>query len=214
MALSRLRLGRLRQRDITLIIVGLTVLLGVLWYFYLYTPVQDEIEELHSRVDTLSLQVQRGEAARRNLPGLREEIAELDQQRQDFLRQLPTQSDVSDLLDLLRESAIATQVTLNSLGQSSAGPEQVENVRPLGFTMSTTGTFAQTMAFLEELETLERFTKVRQVSISVDGSDSANPANPDLITNYGFTVYVYTGDISSLAAVPGGETVAAGRGGG
>jgi hypothetical protein len=46
------------------------------------------------------------------------------------------------------------------------------------------------MAFLGELEELQRFTKIRQVALNLgEGGGS----DPELSANFGFTVYVFTG---------------------
>ena len=176
MKLGKFDLRNLRQRDIAIVCIVLTVIAAGLWYFYMYRPTLDEATELENRISTLTLQVQRGEAARENLPALREEVALLEIEREIFLSQLPRESEVASLLDQLRESATASQVLLDGISQGNVS-EGVQDVRPLGFTLSTTGTFGRTMAFLQRLEELQRFTKVRQIGFSVP-SAAENAADP------------------------------------
>lgn len=190
MKLGPLDLSKLRQRDLALICIALTVAAAVLWYFYMYKPTLDEASELETRVETLGLQVQRGEAARDNLPNLRNEVAMLELEREVFLSELPTESEVAALLDEVRLAATDTDVVLDSISQGNAN-EAIQEVRPIGFNLSTTGTFGETMSFLDTLEDLQRFTKVRQVGYSVS-SEGGN--DPDLSANYAFTVYVFTGN--------------------
>jgi Tfp pilus assembly protein PilO len=186
---SRFSLSRLRQRDWAIIFIVLSLVGAGLWYWFMYRPTQDRIAELEAEVARLDTQIERGEAARRNLPALRLAVAELEQDRRDFLTQLPTESEIADYIDTLRVSAADTEVIVNSLGQGGGG-EDIQDVRPIGFNLATSGPFTETMAFLGTLEELQRFTKIEQVSLSV--SEEAD--DPTLNASFGFTVYVFTGE--------------------
>jgi len=87
---SRFSLARLRQRDWAIIFIVLAVVGAGLWYWFMYRPTQDRIAELEAEIARLDTQIERGEAARRNLPALRLAVAELEQDRREFLTQLPT----------------------------------------------------------------------------------------------------------------------------
>lgn len=182
-------LRNLRQRDIAIILVVLTVIGGALWYFYLYQPAQDRIAELESEILRLDVEIRRGEDARRNLPELRLAVALLEEERRVFLSQLPTESQVANVIDDLRVSAEAAGVVVQSFSQGG-GSETIQNVRPIGFTVAASGTFGETMGFLGVLEGLQRYTKLNQVGLSVAADDTDDP---DLSSNVGFTVYVFTG---------------------
>lgn len=182
-------LRKLRQRDVAIIFIVVTVIAAVLWYFYMYRPTQDRIQTLESDIARLDTEIQRGEQARANLPDLRNAVAQLEQDRRDFLSQLPKESDISGLIDQLRTSASDSDITVNSFSQGNA-QESIQDVRPIGFTVATQGTFTKTMDFLGKLEALQRFTKINQVGLNVQDNTSSNP---DLGATFGFTVYVFTG---------------------
>ena len=196
MNLGNFNLRNLRQRDIAILAIVVTIAAALLWYFYMYRPTQDQIASLQKDIAQLETQIQRGEQARRNLPDLRAAVAQLEQDRRDFLAQLPKESDISGLIDQLRTSAAASKVTVDSFAQGSA-QSSVQDVRPIGFTIATTGNFTDTMGFLGKLEALQRFTKIHQVGLNVKGNSTSNP---DLSASFNFTVYVYTGKD------PGGAT--------
>jgi len=182
-------LRNLRQRDIAILAIVLSIVAALLWYFYMYRPTQDRITTVQNDIVQLNTQIQRGEQARRNLPDLRAAVAQLEQDRRTFLAQLLKEIDISGLIDQLRASAADSQVTVNSFGQGG-GQGSVQDVRPIGFTIATTGTFVNTMDFLGKLEALQRFTKIHQVGLNVQGNATNNP---DLNASFNFTVYVYTG---------------------
>src|SRR5690554_4228145 len=182
-------LRRLRQRDIAIIMIVLSLLLAVLWFFYMYQPTQERISTLESDIARLDVDIRRGEDARRNLPDLRLAVAQLEQDRLDFLAQLPRESDVAGLIDALRVSAIDSDMLVNGFSQGSAS-ESIQDVRPIGFQIGLQGTFQQTMAFLGRLEEMQRFAKVQRVGLNLDDNTSADPL---INSDFGFTVYVYTG---------------------
>ncbi|NLG07896.1 MAG: type 4a pilus biogenesis protein PilO [Deinococcales bacterium] len=182
-------LRRLRQRDIAIIMIVLSLLLAVLWFFYMYQPTQERISTLESDIARLDVDIRRGEDARRNLPDLRLAVAQLEQDRLDFLAQLPRESDVAGLIDALRVSAIDSDMLVNGFSQGSAS-ESIQDVRPIGFQIGLQGTFQQTMAFLGRLEEMQRFAKIQRVGLNLDDNTSADPL---INSDFGFTVYVYTG---------------------
>jgi type IV pilus assembly protein PilO len=188
---NRLNLRNIRQRDISIAILVLTVLLGVLWYFYMYQPAQDRIAQLDGQIAGLNQQILVGERARDSIEQLQADIAELSARRIAFLRALPRESEVAALLEQLRLGADVAGVVFNSVSQGGAGGEQIQDVRPIGFTVSTSGNYLSTMNFLSILERLQRFTKIRQVGLAIDEEGLVDPL---LNATYDFTVYVFTGD--------------------
>ncbi len=184
------KLRNLRQRDVALLVLAATVLGAALWYFYLYKPVQTRISGLEDEITQLDLQITRGEAAQANLPILREAVEELKADGRAFLEQLPRENNIAALIDELKDGAESASVTLDAISRGSGG-EEVQDVRPIGINISTQGTYAQTMTFLETLETLRRFTKIGQVDLSLQDEGVLDPA---LSATYTFTVYVFTGE--------------------
>lgn len=184
-------LSNLRQRDIALLVVILTLAAAILWGFYVYKPALERIEQLETEIANLDRQITEGEAARRNLPELRLAVAEAEQERLAFLAELPRESEVAALLDSLRASATSADVVFQSISESGARGEDIQGIRPLGFNVNTTGRYGETVTFLGSLERMQRFTKINQVSLSAQDDESTNP---ELSANYAFTVYVFTGD--------------------
>jgi len=189
MRLGNFSLRNLRQRDWAIIFIVLSLLVGVLWYFYMYKPTQEQIATLEDDVARLDIEIRRGEDARRNLPDLRLAVAQLEEDRRVFLSELPRESDIAGLIDQVRVSASESDVLVNSFSQGNA-QESIQDVRPIGFTVATQGTFGETMTFLTRLEELQRFTKIQQVGLNLEDNTSRDPM---INATYAFTVYVYTG---------------------
>ncbi len=186
---------KLRGRELALVAISAAVLLGMLWYFYLYTPTKAQIELLAAENSALEADIEVGRAARANLPGLRAEVAKLKEQRDVFLAQLPEQNEVAELLDQLRSAARDNEVSFTGLQNSGAGSEIVPGVRLLNFTLATEGSYNRTIRFLRSLEALPRFTRVQRVGLNTATEETADPT---LTASYDFTVYVYTGSDPAL----------------
>lgn len=191
MNLKNFDIKSLKQRDISIIIIVLTIVLAGLWYLYMFKPIQARISDLKVRKIDLEAQIKAGERAKADLPHIKEDLVRLDAEFRAFLSELPNKDDIASLIKTLRQEANGTDITLESLSQSRANLSEIEGVRPIDFSLSTKGKYGSTMAFLRNLENLKRFTKVKQVGLSVDSKDSDNP---DITANYEFVVFVYTGE--------------------
>lgn len=190
-SLKSLKMPKLRQRDITLVLIVLSLLIAVAWYFYMFTPTRDRISELDNRIESLAAEVRQGEIAKANLPQLEESLAQAKQARDDFLAELPLESEVAALLDSFSEEASTYNISLSSINQTGSRSQAIPDVRSLGFSLASTGSFASTLGFLGSLESLKRFTKVESVNFSVNNDGTTD--NPDLSTTYSLSVFVYTG---------------------
>lgn len=189
MARRGMNVRQLRQRDVALIMLVLSILAAVAWYFYMYSPTTDKITELENEIERLDLDIRRGEDARRNLPDLRLAVADLEQDRIEFLAELPRESDVAGLIDSLRISAAESELLVNSFSQGGAS-DSVQDVRPIGFQVALEGPFLKTMEFLSRLEGMQRYTKIQRVGLNLSDTDSPDP---NISSDFGFTVYVFTG---------------------
>ena len=205
LSLSNFNLKKLRQRDITIIIGVITLLLGVLWWFYMFQPSKARVAELDTQIVALNEEIDIGERAKANLPQLEEQLAQAQADKAEFLRQLPRASEVSSLIETLRQTASTQGVVLTSLNQGAVTDGVIQDIRSIDFSLATSAPYLPTMAFLDTLEGLKRFTKVRQVGLSKtdEGID-----NPILDANFDFSVYVYTGGetVAETAPESSGET--------
>ena len=190
LSLGNFSLRSIRQRDWTIIVIVLTILGAVAWYYWMFTPTQDRIANLELEVEQLNADIQVGKTARANLEELEIDIDQARADRDAFLVLLPNESEVSNLIETLRQTAVSTGIELSSIDQAGGLGAEIQDVRALGFSLATEGKFGETMAFTDALENLRRFTRVQQVDLSIteDGIE-----NPDLNANYDFAVYVYTG---------------------
>ncbi|MGL4608691.1 MAG: type 4a pilus biogenesis protein PilO [Trueperaceae bacterium] len=203
LSLSNFDVRKLKQRDITIAVLVLTVLLGILWYFYMFNPTKERIATLETENAALQTEIEVGEAAKANLPLLEEQLAQAQADKADFLATLPTEDEVANLIETLRQSASNNSVDLTSLSQGGAGEDEVPDIRSISFNLATSGKFLNTSAFLDTLENLKRFTKVRQVGFTLEDQGILDP---NLNTTYDFNVYVYTGSETADPEIASGAS--------
>jgi len=182
---------RLKQRDLAIIIAILCIAAAAAWWQFMRQPSMERISTLKTEITAIEKDIGVAKRAKLELPGLREEIEELEQERIAFLRELPTENEVAQLVSRLRLAALDTDVLLTQVGSGTGIKDSVQGVRPLGFSVATLGHYPNTLGFLRQLESFQRFTKITQVGFSVDEQGIANPR---LNTNYDFVVYAFVGN--------------------
>ena len=176
-------LARLGQREWALLAMVLTALLGLLWYYLLIVPTRQEIATVRQEIDRLTIERNRGLQARRALPELRATIAALQAQRLAFLRALPREERLAEVLSEVLQDAEASGVVVRSFTRS----------------LALEAPFPETYAYLRRLEDLSRFSTLSGLNLSVQSQE----ANPTLATSLTLTVYVLA---QGVEAETGGST--------
>jgi len=183
---------RLKQRDLAIIIAVLCMVAVGAWWQFMRQPSQQRITTLKDDIVKVEKDIEVANRAKRELPNLREQIAGLEAERVAFLQELPTENEVAQLVSRLRIAAINSNVLMTQVGSATSNnTDGVQGVRPLPFSVSTSGNYPSTLTFLRQLESFQRFTKIRQVDFAVDDDGIADPK---LNTNYDFVVYAFVGN--------------------
>ncbi len=175
-----------------------------------------EQDEVSKRDDFEKLQ---GQAA--NLEPLKQQLAQMEQQLQQMLRQLPSKTEMPELIVDISQTALATGIT-NELFQpgEEAAPEEFYAEKPIELKM--VGTYHQFGAFVSGVASLPRVVIMTMHDISLKPRDNVQgPQNdkkpvsigPNTILELKGTVktYRYRDEEETAAAAPaGGAAPAAG----
>lgn len=202
-------LARMGQREWAIVAMVAALLLGMLWYFFITQPLQGRIPELQAEIDRLTIERDRGRAAQRALPQLRETIARLEAERQQFLRELPPTEQLGRVLAGLAQTARESGVVLRALNRSPGDNQGVANVRATNLALQVESPFPELYVFLRNLEAFQRFATISGLNLSLGGAggaSAADPTNPTINTSLTMTVYTYTGQ-----AQQGGQPSGGGR---
>jgi Tfp pilus assembly protein PilO len=204
-------LSKLSGQIIALIVIGVSVLVAVVWYFTLYTNTLAESDGLRTEIATLNDQKQVGERARTNVVQLCQIVTDLQRQKAEFLQALPSNEQFSSLLDTLRNQARATQGEINSIARgvgAAAGSAVPAGVKAINVSMAFQGTLDSIRGLLGSLEQQQRFLRVETLSMAQAGtqlSPTGQPvavSNPALSSQMVMTAYVYDNPNRDAAAAP------------
>lgn len=205
--------------------IGFCVALGLLILFLMWNFLTRpkggtleglELDEVSKRDDFEKLQ---GQAA--NLEPLKQQLAQMEQQLQQMLRQLPSKTEMPELIVDISQTALATGIT-NELFQpgEEAAPEEFYAEKPIELKM--VGTYHQFGAFVSGVASLPRVVIMTMHDISLKPRDNVQGAQsdkkpvsigPNTILELKGTVktYRYRDEEETAAAAPaGGAAPAAG----
>lgn len=187
-------LARLGQREWALIAIALTLAVALLWYFLLIVPLRQETELVRQEITTLIPERDRGRQAQRALPELRAAIAQLQAERQAFLRALPREERLAQVLSEILGEAVRSGVTVRSFTRSPTSAP-VPEVRAVNLALSLEAPFGETYTYLRRLEGLSRFSSLSGLNLSVQGQD----LDPTLSTSLTLTLYMLAKDLEAQA---------------
>ena len=142
-----------QQYKIALCAVIAAAIVGLVWYFF----VTGQREELHKReYEEAGLrqdfETKQGRAA--NLEPLKQQLAQMEQQLQQMLRQLPSKTEMPDLIIDISQTALATGITNELFQPGPETPKEFYAEKPIQLRM--VGTYHQFGAFVSGVASLPR----------------------------------------------------------
>lgn len=201
---------RLEPKHIFFLVLALSFLALGLWYTFRYQARQQEITLLKSDIEAAQLKVTQYRQADAQLPGLREEVAALRQERAEFVAALPQNNEMAQLLSEMRSNAQAsgTQIQGVNVSGGTATTDLPGGVRPIPISMNMGGTYSEVFRTLRAMETMNRFTTIDQLTLQ---SPEATSFNPELGGTLNMTVYTFDPSLAPppAAAVPADASAAA-----
>ncbi len=171
----------------TVVVVGgavLAVLLGL--YFLAFLPRLTALTQVNRQLRAKSIQLAEVEQTAARLPVAQRQHAETEAQLREVERRIPGSLEVHELVAELNSAMQASGVQLVEIAFPEAQPAQtgpqprpgapagqVVDMQEVPFSLRVRGTFAQTVAFMGQLETLPRVVAVQTLGISEPTSRAA-----------------------------------------
>lgn len=200
-------LSKLKQRDIALIAIFVTVLLIIIWYFSFYSPVRAEIDTKKTQLTDLQTQVASAQAIARQVPQLTKAVAELKIQQEEFSRSLPKTQEIGNLLRDLQGNLAASGSEILSVNQTPGIAVNLPpGVQAIGIDMNLRSTFDSLFQSLQALEGMQRYSNVDKLTISLQGDPES--LDPKLSSTMNMTVYTFDPAAASTAPLQPGATPA------
>jgi type IV pilus assembly protein PilO len=150
------------------VLVGL-LLFGLLWWV-LTRSKGEELEGLEHQEADLRQEFQTKEGRAANLEPLKLQLAQMEQQLQQMLRQLPSKTEMPDLIVDISQTALATGLTSELFQPGPETPKEFYAEKPIALRM--VGTYHQFGAFVSGVASLPRVVILTMHDISL------RPKNP------------------------------------
>ncbi|MGO4263377.1 type 4a pilus biogenesis protein PilO [Lysobacter sp. TAB13] len=160
-----------RQAQIIFCAVVGIVIIGLAWWLFV-SDKRTELEGLERKETELrtTFETKQGRAA--NLEPLKQQLTQMEQQLQQMLRQLPSKTEMPDLIVDISQTALATGIS-NELFQPGAEvPKEFYAEKPIALRM--VGTYHQFGAFVSGVASLPRVVIMTMHDISLKPKGSNN----------------------------------------
>lgn len=163
-------LGMLRQRKVVIsAAVALFVLL--IWVVAIFDPVSHKLSSVNTQVQAAQAEQATLQTRLDRLRIYSKESAQFEALAQRLSAAVPPTTDIYDYITAISNAASSTGVKVESIAPSTNSSAKGVTVIPV--TVSATGTYGQTLAFIKALDALPRLTVIDQVAISGGGTGSS-----------------------------------------
>ncbi|TCT24718.1 type 4a pilus biogenesis protein PilO [Thermomonas haemolytica] len=163
-------------REAQLVFCGLLALvIVVIAWFLAISGQRDELKRLEAQESDLRTEFETKQGRAANLEPLKQQLAQMEQQLQQMLRQLPSKTEMPDLIVDISQTALATGIQ-NDLFQP--GPEAKQEFyaeKPIMLRM--VGTYHQFGAFVSGVASLPRVVIMTMHDISLQPKKSKDNPN-------------------------------------
>ncbi len=151
------------------VMVGL-VIFGLLWWLFIRDK-STELEGLERQETDLRAEFETKQGRAANLQPLKLQLAQMEQQLQQMLRQLPSKTEMPDLIVDISQTALATGISNELFQPGPETPKEFYAEKPISLRM--VGTYHQFGAFVSGVASLPRVVILTMHDISL------KPKNPD-----------------------------------
>jgi type IV pilus assembly protein PilO len=160
------------------VIIALLILFLGWWLF-----VRDklaELETLEAKETELRAEFESKQGQAANLEPLKQQLAQMEEQLKQMLRQLPSKTEMPDLIVDISQTALATGITNELFQPGPEIPKEFYAEKPIALRM--VGTYHQFGGFVSGVATLPRVVIMTMHDIQLKPRDKGNGTKPAGIT--------------------------------
>ncbi|MBI5328744.1 MAG: type 4a pilus biogenesis protein PilO [Deltaproteobacteria bacterium] len=147
-----------------LILGVLWLIIGGLFYYFLYGDKVVESSAVSTKLETLKNDSAKKKKLASNLPKLKEEKEELDNQLKQALAQLPNEKEIANLLESISDSAKAARLEILTF---KPGKETAKGFySEVAIDMKVEGGYNNILSFFEKVAALPRIVNISVLNIT------------------------------------------------
>lgn len=151
-------------------LLGLLVL-GLAWYLFV-SDQQAQLEGLERQEQELRAQFEQKQSRVANLEALKEQLAQMEVMLQQMLRQLPSKTEMAELIVDISQTALASGITNELFQPGPETPQDFYAERPIALRM--VGNYHQFGAFMSGVASLPRVVIMTMHDISLKPRGGGN----------------------------------------
>ena len=153
--------------------IGFCVLLALLmlafvWWYWV-TDKRDELARLDAQETSLRAEFETKQGRASNLEPLKQQLAQMEQQLQQMLRQLPSKTEMPDLIVDISQTALATGLQNKLFQPGTETPKEFYAEKPIQLRL--VGTYHQFGAFVSGVASLPRVVILTMHDIQLQPKD-------------------------------------------
>ena len=169
------------------VIVGLLIF-GLLWWLFVKDK-GTELEGLERQEAELRSEFETKQGRAANLEPLKQQLAQMEQQLQQMLRQLPSKTEMPDLIVDISQTALATGLANELFQPGPESPKEFYAEKPIALRM--VGTYHQFGAFVSGVASLPRVVILTMHDISLRPKNAKDTIGNNIPLELAGTVKTY-----------------------
>ncbi|GAK52826.1 type IV pilus biogenesis protein PilO [Candidatus Moduliflexus flocculans] len=154
-----------------LIVLGIMILCGAAFYYFVYTKKAEEIAALEDQLQKLQVELQKAEAFAARYDEFKEELRLVDLKLKEALKKLPEGKEIPNLLDQINESVIDAGLTISLFKPSGETPQEFYSEVPVE--INVVGGYHNLATFADVISKMERIVTLRDIKIAPDPTKNA-----------------------------------------
>jgi type IV pilus assembly protein PilO len=190
------KLKPLHQVLVVTILCG--ALLGAVWY-YVLTPMQEEITGQETQLADLQAKINKGLMRKAVLEEFKKESKALEVRLEELKQVLPLDKETDEVLRQVQASAQSSGLKIQSIVPKPLIDHEVYTEWPL--TMEVGGTYHDLGTFLDKIRKLPRIVNIGALKIAVRGA-SETSLSANVSVTYTATTFVYREEVPAPPAKP------------
>ncbi len=182
-----------------LILAGVMLVLGLVWYFVFYSPNIDEISSLRSQLEKLQKQIQEQQKAKEAKLDLEKQIKALEAELKVLSSRLPEEKEIPDLLSNVNEMGRLHGLEFVLFKQGK--PVRKEYYSEIPVEIQVRGGFHQILQFLSRVGGMDRIVHVSKLKM---GQYKGEPGGGgSILATLQASTYKYESEPPPAKAQPG-----------
>ncbi|WP_305804117.1 type 4a pilus biogenesis protein PilO [Stenotrophomonas sp. YIM B06876] len=162
-------IGNWPQRAKVVFCALLALFIVVMAYFVLIKGEREELEGLESRETSLRAEFEKEQGRAVNLEPLKQQLAQMEQVLQQMLRQLPSKTEMPDLIIDISQTALSSGLNNELFQPGAESPKEFYAEKPIALRM--VGSYHQFGAFVSGVASLPRVVILTMHDINLKPKD-------------------------------------------